>query len=176
MTNSALTDKKKAIWDDISSSFAMCGDIKSFPEELICNNDIPRLIYKLKVVLGDSLIEKFDYSRINLDLFSVICQGMVIALSMTLGLNEKYSIICADCYCCIRFQRNELKSTQYEQTYFSQKFISLFSLEKSWDSNDEKIQTFTMEMFNTILAWQQNPELHNNEINKFSSEMLANKI
>ena len=57
-----------------------------------------------------------------------------------------------------------------------QKFISLFSLEKSWDSNDEKIQTFTMEMFNTILAWQQNPELHNNEINKFSSEMLANKI
>jgi len=171
-----LEEKKRAIWEDVSSSFSMCQVITDFPSQLIHNEDLPRLIYKGKAVLSDNLFEKIDFSKINLDLFYVICQGLVIAKSMILGLNEKYSIICADSYCCVRFKRNELKSTQFEQTYFSKKFISLFSVDKIWDSDNEEIQIFVKDMFGTIIHWQENPELHKKEINIFSEEILTNKI
>ena len=57
MAELTLEEKKRAIWEDVSSSFSMCQVITDFPSQLIHNEDLPRLIYKGKAVLSDNLFE-----------------------------------------------------------------------------------------------------------------------
>ena len=167
-----LKTTKKSTWDEIRESLILCGNIGEFEEDMIHNEDIPRLIYKGKAVLGDNLFRKFNLSNnVESDLFSAICQGMVIAASLRLGLNERYSIIFADCYCSIRFQRSENKSTQYEQVYFSKKFISMFSLNNKWNVRGKNLQIFIHDMYKTICNWQNNSSSHKKEINSFKEEL-----
>ena len=50
-----LKTTKKSTWDEIRESLILCGNIGEFEEDMIHNEDIPRLIYKGKAVLGDNL-------------------------------------------------------------------------------------------------------------------------
>jgi len=167
-----LTTTKRNIWNEVRESLILCGDVGEFKNSIIHNEDIPRLIYKGRAVLSDNLFKKFNLSNnVESDLFSVIYQGMVIAASLKLELNENYSVIFADCYCSIKFQRSENKSTQYEQVYFSKKFISMFSLNNKWDVKEKNLKIFIKDMYKTICNWQNNPFLHKEEIDSFKEEL-----
>ena len=167
-----LWDTKKNIWNEIRESLILCGNIGEFKDNIIHNEDIPRLIYKGKAVLSDNLFKKFNLPNSNGDdLFPTICQGMVVAASLKLGLNEQYSIIFADCYCGIKFKRSENKSTQYEQIYFSKKFISMFSLNNKWNVEEKDLQIFIKEMYKTVYEWQNDSLFHKEEIDSFKEEL-----
>ena len=105
------------------------------------------------------------------DLYSVIIQGLVTAGSLVLGLNTLYSVIFANCYCCIKFQKIEASRTQFEQVFFSTEFIKVFKVDYTWNQKDNELKKFIMHMFNVIRNWQDIPNKHESDILNFKKTL-----
>lgn len=163
---------KISLWTEISESLKCCPNIGDFETSLLLNDDIPRIIYKGKVVISDSLFQKFDeYKNRDSDLFQVCLESLLIAAGLRLHLNEKFSIIFSKCYSCIYFKRSDNDSSQFEQLYFSTKFINKFGVDYRWDNKDERLQNFIMDMYKKLWDWKNDSEKHKIDLKNFKKNL-----
>ena len=160
------------IWDDIKESFNDCGDIGFFDSSAICTDDIPRIIYKGKVVIPYSVLNKINKIRNkNSELYQFSIETLVIVAGLKLNLNEKFSIILGKCYSCIYGKRSTNDSSQFEQLFFSSKFIDEFGVEYQWDVKDKNLKKFIKTMFKTIMEWNRNTEKYQKDLAAFKKSL-----
>ena len=170
--NKTINQVKISLWTEIRESLKFCPNIGDFETSLLLNDDIPRIIYKGKVVISDSLFQKFhEYKNKDSDLFQVCLEALLIAAGLKLHLNEKFSIIFSKCYSSIYFKRCDNDSTQFEQLYFSTKFIDKFGVDYKWDNKDKRLQNFIMNMYKKLCDWKNDTENHRIDLKNFKESL-----
>ena len=159
---------KKSIWKEISNVLNPRFDIGEFSNELLHNEDIPRIIHLGKPVIPDSIFYKISKIPNNdSELYVTAIESIGIAAGLKLGLNERFSVIFSRCYGCLYFKRNVSSSSQYEQIYFSSKFIKKFSINYNWNTKDRRLKKFIKIMFDKIFEWSIDSNKYNEDIAKF---------
>ena len=156
------------MWNETRETLELCADIGNFSPDLLHNEDIPRMVHHGKRVIPDSIFYKISKTPNNdSELHVTAIESIGIAAALRIGLNEKFSIIFARCYGCLYFKRNISSSSQYEQSYFSSKFIRKFRTNYNWNTKDKKLKEFIKMMFNEILTWSLDLNKYNKDIAKF---------
>ena len=163
---------KESIWEEIRGSLLSCSDIGEFDSDLLHNEDIPRRIYKGRAVIPDSIFNKISDNQIkDSELYATAIESLALAAALRLRINEEFSIIFSKCYSCIYFKRSDNISFQYEQIFFSTKFIEKFGIDFKWDPNNQELKEFVKLMFNLILAWSKDHEKYTLDLKTFKNRL-----
>ena len=163
---------KKSIWKEISNVLNPRFDIGEFSNEFLHNEDIPRIIYNNKSVIPDSIFKKIIQTpNKDSEIYSIALESLALAAFLRINSNEKYSIIFAKCYCALYFTRSESSSSQFEQIFFSTKFIELFGSSYKWNTDDIRLKEFVQSMFYKISKWSEDIDSHKNDIESFKKTL-----
>ena len=166
--NIKINEIKESMWNETKESLELCADIGNFSSDLLHNEDIPRIIHLGKPVIPDSIFYKISKIPNNdSELYVTAIESIGIAAGLKLGLNERFSVIFSRCYGCLYFKRNVSSSSQYEQIYFSSKFIKKFSINYNWNVKDKRLKKFIKIMFDKIFEWSMDSNKYNKDIAKF---------
>tara|TARA_Y100001970_G_scaffold115211_2_gene143579 strand:- start:1575 stop:2099 length:525 start_codon:yes stop_codon:yes gene_type:complete len=170
--NKNINETRLIIWNEIKESFSLCKDIGIFDPSGLCIEDIPRIIHKGKVVFPDSIFNKINkMPNKDSELYQFSLESLAILAGLKLNLDEKFSIILGKSYSCIYAKRSSNDSSQFEQLFFSSKFLKEFGVDYKWNIKDEKLKKFIKLMFNTILEWSINRKKHIKDINDFKNSL-----
>ena len=69
------------------------------------------------------------------------------------------------------FTRSESSSSQFEQIFFSTKFIELFGTSYKWNTDDIRLKEFVQSMFYKISKWSEDVGSHKNDIESFKKTL-----